>query len=114
MVRASATGLSATLDRAETDILQRIYEWLSAKRRSRPAYLAGLDGARVRLAVLGSPRAVLMLARLRPRSARAYLARRASLSESEISTLLPSNRIQPRWAKSASALFTVSRDAPTS
>lgn len=30
------------------------------------------------------------------RAARAYLARRASLSESEISTLLPSRRIQPR------------------
>ena len=41
-------------------------------------------------------------------------ARRASRSESEISTLLPSSRIQPRWAKSASALFTVSREAPTS
>ena len=27
---------------------------------------------------------------------------------------LPSKRIQPRWAKSASALLTVSRDAPTS
>ena len=52
--------------------------------------------------------------RLRRSSARAYLARRASRSESEISTLLPSRRIQPRWAKSASALFTVSREAPTS
>ncbi len=40
-------------------------------------------------------------------------ARLASRSESEISTLLPSRRIQPRWAKSASALFTVSREAPT-
>ncbi len=38
----------------------------------------------------------------------------ASRSLSQISTLLPSSRIQPRWAKSASALLTVSRDAPTS
>lgn len=41
-------------------------------------------------------------------------ARRARRSLSEIRTLLPSSRIQPRWAKSASALLTVSRDAPTS
>jgi hypothetical protein len=41
-------------------------------------------------------------------------ARLARRSESQISTLLPSNWIQPRWAKSASALFTVSREAPTS
>ena len=31
-----------------------------------------------------------------------------------MTTLLPSSRSQPRWAKSASALLTVSRDAPTS
>lgn len=40
-------------------------------------------------------------------------ARRANRSGSRISTLLPSSRSQPRCAKSASALFTVSRDAPT-
>jgi len=34
-----------------------------------------------------------------------YLARWARRSESEISTLLPSRRIQPRWAKSASAPY---------
>src|SRR5690606_26694775 len=40
-------------------------------------------------------------------------ARRASRSGSRISTLLPSSRSQPRCAKSASALLTVSREAPT-
>jgi hypothetical protein len=48
------------------------------------------------------------------RGAVGYLARCARRSESQISTLVPSRRIQPRWAKSASALLTVSRDAPTS
>ena len=41
-------------------------------------------------------------------------ARRARRSGSRMMTLLPSSRSQPREAKSASALFTVSRDAPTS
>jgi hypothetical protein len=43
-----------------------------------------------------------------------HLARRASRSGSQISTLLPSSRIQPRRVKSDSALLTVSRDAPVS
>lgn len=47
---------------------------------------------RATLCLLG----VRKLARSVARAARAYLARRASLSESEISTLLPSRRIQPR------------------
>ena len=41
-------------------------------------------------------------------------ARRASRSRSRMTTLLPSRRSQPREAKSASALLTVSREAPTS
>ena len=41
-------------------------------------------------------------------------ARRARRSRSRMTTLLPSRRSQPREAKSASALFTVSREAPTS
>src|SRR5689334_238657 len=45
---------------------------------------------------------------------RTQRARRAKRSGSRISTLLPSSRSQPRWAKSAKALLTVSRDAPTS
>src|SRR5262249_2585592 len=43
-----------------------------------------------------------------------HRARRLSRSRSRITTPLPSSRSQPREAKSASALFTVSRDAPTS
>ena len=41
-------------------------------------------------------------------------ARRESRSASRMTTLLPSRRNQPRWSKSASALLTVSREAPTS
>ena len=41
-------------------------------------------------------------------------ARRESRSASRMITLLPSSRSQPRWPKSASALLTVSREAPTS
>jgi hypothetical protein len=43
-----------------------------------------------------------------------YRARRSTRSTSRIVTERGSNRIHPRAAKSASALLTVSRDAPTS